>query len=209
MINGELRRYIEFAIFPQYKENDEAHNIDHINYVIERSLKFAKSLENINLNMVFTIAAYHDIGISVDRDRHEVISAEMLKSDIKLREFFTLEEIEIMSEAVADHRGSLEYEPRSIYGKIVSSADRNTDVGVALKRTHKYGLKHFSNMTNDELAERARVELDKRFGDSGYSVDKMYFDDVQYQTYLNELRSLLTNKKAFAERYFLENDIKK
>ena len=46
-----------------------------------------------------------------------------------------------MSEAVEDHRSSLENDPRSIYGKIVSSADRNTSVEVTLKRCYSYNKK--------------------------------------------------------------------
>ena len=42
MINENLKKYIEEVIFPQYKLNDMGHNIDHIKYVIDRSLKFAK-----------------------------------------------------------------------------------------------------------------------------------------------------------------------
>ena len=60
----------------------------------------------------------------------------MLEIDNNLRKFFTEEDIAIMAEAVEDHRASLGYEPRSVYGKIVSSADRNTLIDVPLKRTY-------------------------------------------------------------------------
>ena len=112
-----------------------------------------------------------------------------------------------MAEAVEDHRGSLEYEPRSIYGRIVSSADRSTSVREALQKTHKYGIKHYPEMNVDELSERARKELDKRFGENGASVNKMYFDDEDYKNYLKELRIILNDKEAFKKRYILENDL--
>ena len=125
-INKELKKYIENEIFPIYKKNDLGHNLDHIKYVIDRSIIFASKQANINLNMVYVIAAYHDIGHHIDAKNHEKVSAEILLKDSKLREFFTEEEMITMSEAIYDHRASLETEPRSIYGKIVSSADRNT-----------------------------------------------------------------------------------
>ena len=131
-INSDLKDYIEKNIFPEYSKNEPAHNIDHIKYVINRSLKFASNLENINYDMVYVIAAYHDIGHYIDAKNHEKVSADMLLEDMNLRKFFTEEEIKIMSEAIYDHRASLEGEPRSIYGKIVSSADRNTLVEVPL-----------------------------------------------------------------------------
>ena len=128
VINKKLKKYLEENIFPSYKKNDLGHNLDHILYVINRSLKFAKEVDNINYDMVYTVAAYHDIGHYIDAKNHEKISAEMLLADEELKNFFTDEEIKIMSDAVYDHRASLESEPRSIYGKIVSSADRNNTI---------------------------------------------------------------------------------
>ena len=118
-INDKLKTYIEKNIFPSYERNDLGHNLDHIKYVIDRSMRFANEVEGINLDMVYTIAAYHDIGHYIDARNHEKVSAEMLLADENLKEFFTEEEIKTMSEAVYDHRASLEGEPRSIYGKIV------------------------------------------------------------------------------------------
>ena len=44
MINKDLKEYIETYIFPSYEKNDEAHNLEHIKYVIDRSLKFASKI---------------------------------------------------------------------------------------------------------------------------------------------------------------------
>ena len=45
-----------------------------------------------------------------------------------------------LKEAIEDHRVSLEYEPRSDYGKIISSADRTTSIDSVLQRTHSYTI---------------------------------------------------------------------
>ena len=55
MINKELKEYIENNIFPEYNKNDEGHNLDHIKYIIERSLKFAKTVQDINVDMVLPL----------------------------------------------------------------------------------------------------------------------------------------------------------
>lgn len=52
------------------------HNLEHIQYVIDRSLKFANTVEDINFDMVYTIAAYHDIGHYIDAKNHEKVSAD-------------------------------------------------------------------------------------------------------------------------------------
>ena len=55
MINKDLKEYIETYIFPSYEKNDEAHNLEHIKYVIDRSLKFASKIENINCLIRFIL----------------------------------------------------------------------------------------------------------------------------------------------------------
>ena len=62
----ELRDYIEKNIFPIYQKNDKAHDINHIYYVIRRSLIFAHQLDDIDDDMVYTIAAFHDIGHHIE-----------------------------------------------------------------------------------------------------------------------------------------------
>ena len=208
-INNKLKNYIQNNIFPSYKNNDSGHNIDHIQYVIDRSIKFAKEVKDINYDMVYTIAAYHDIGHYIDAKNHEKVSAEMLLSDTNLKEFFTEEEIKIMSEAVYDHRASLEGEPRSIYGKIVSSADRNTLVDVPLKRTYAYRLKHNHYNSIDEIIEESRQHILDKFGKQGYAKEKMYFEDLDYKKFLEEISKLAENKEAFKKRYCEVNHIEK
>ena len=202
-INKKLQDYIENNIFPSYKKNDLGHNLDHIKYVIERSLKFASKVTNINYDMVYTIAAYHDIGHYIDAKNHEKISAEMLLADNNLRNFFAEDEIKIMSEAVYDHRASLEGEPRSIYGKIVSSADRNTLVDVPLKRTYAYRIKHNPTATLDEIIEESRQHIISKFGKEGYATEKMYFEDLDYKKFLDDI-SILANNKVKFKRKFME-----
>ena len=97
MINEELKKHIEEHVFPSYEKNDLGHSLDHIKYVIDRSMKFASTIENINYDMVYTIAAYHDIDHYIDARNHEKLSSEILIDDANLRKLFTEEQIKIMS----------------------------------------------------------------------------------------------------------------
>jgi SecD/SecF fusion protein len=96
MINEELEVYIKKKIFPLYLDNDGGHDINHVKYVINRSLRFASMIENINLDMVYVVAAYHDVGEGIDRKNHERVSSEMLRNDIELKKYFNDEEINII-----------------------------------------------------------------------------------------------------------------
>ena len=148
-VNEELKRYIEQIIFPRYKLNDKGHQIEHINYVINRCYKLSKNMD-IDNNMLYVIAAYHDIGYYVDYKNHEKVSAQIMYNDTNLNNFFNDKNLIIMKEAIEDHRASLNREPRSIYGKILSSADRNIDVDDSLKRIYLYSITHFNKLSEEE-----------------------------------------------------------
>ena len=196
-INEDLKKYIEENIFPEYSKNEPAHNIEHIKYVISRSFKFADTVPNINYNMVYTIAAYHDIGHHIDSKRHEMISGEIMSKDENLKKFFSKEELNVIKEAIEDHRASSDHEPRSIYGKIVSTADRNNTVESCLRRSYTYGKKLEPNFTDEELFERAYKHLNMKFGKNGYA--KFFFKDEEYEKFLKDIRELLSDKKRFIE----------
>ncbi len=201
MIKDELYKYIEENILPQYTDNIGGHGIDHITSVIERSFEIASSFKlEVDPNMVYTIAVFHDIGYKVDPDNHEQVSSEMFLQDDNMQAFFTDEERQIIAEAIVDHRASLEYEARSIYGKLVSSADRAISVNNMLERSLKYQKdKHASeNPTLDQVIAYSYKKLSSKYGKGGYA--KMYYPDKKYQEYLTDMQTILENFDLFAQR---------
>ena len=206
-MNVKLQGYLENEIMPRNDLNDEGHNREHVNYVRRRSKKFASNIDGINMDMVDTIAVYHDVGHSIDAKNHEKVSASILASDKNLREFFSEEEIKVMAEAVEDHRASKNSEPRSIYGRIVSSADRNTSVDQVLKRTYSYRLKHIPDASIDEIIEESRKHAIDKFGVEGYAVDKMYFSDDEYEVFLKKIQELAGDLEGVRRRYIEVNEI--
>lgn len=204
-ISKELQDYIENNVFPEYEKNEKGHNIEHIKYVIERSFQLIKENNlDVNPNIVYTVASYHDIGHHIDSKTHEIISADIMSKDKNLFKYFTDEELIIIKEAIEDHRASAKEDPRSIYGRIVSSADRNNRVEDCLRRTYTYGKKLKPEATDEELFLRAYDVLVKKFGEDGYA--KFYFKDTQYEQFLKELRELLKNREKFVntQRTYIE-----
>lgn len=196
MINSKLKEYIEENVFKEYSKNEIGHGINHINYVIERSFELVKENNlDVNLDMVYVIAAYHDIGHHIDSKNHEIVSADIMSKDKNLDKFFNKEELKIIKEAIEDHRASSKTEPRSIYGKIVSSADRNNTIEDCLERTYFYGKRLDPSLTDDELFERAYEVLVNKFGENGYA--KFYFKDSKYENFLKDIRKLLKNKEKY------------
>ncbi len=199
MINKKLKKYIDNKIMIKYKDNNYGgHGWEHIQDVINRSFELIEKFKlEVNPNMVYAVAAYHDIGYKQDPDNHEQVSSEIFMQDETMKEFFNDEERTIIAEAIVDHRASLEYEARSIYGKIVSSADRAIDVDIMLKRSIAFQAeKHKSeNPTIEQVIEYSFKKLSSKYGNGGYA--KMYFPDDKYKDYLEKMNKLFTDKNEF------------
>lgn len=107
-INGDLKKYIEKSVLPLYDTNIAGHGREHIEFVIERSFELAREFDlDVDLNMVYVIAVFHDIGYKEDPDNHEEVSSRIFKEDEVMPKYFTAEQIDIMADAIVDHRASL------------------------------------------------------------------------------------------------------
>lgn len=196
VIPYSLHNYLEEEIFPLYEHFDAAHRLDHVRTVVNESMKLAPYYE-VDITMVYTIAAYHDVGLCQGREYHHQVSAQMLQADKRLREWFTEEQISIMSQAVEDHRASNQHIPRSIYGKIVAEADRVIDPILILQRTIQYGLHHYPQLTPQEHYQRFIQHLHEKYATGGYL--KLWIPQSSNAVKLEELRRIIANKQALSE----------
>ena len=80
----DLVEFIETKILPQYAAFDAAHNMEHVTRVIRHSLELVK-ITGADINMVYTIAAYHDLGMSGPRAVHHLTGGKILATDARLR----------------------------------------------------------------------------------------------------------------------------
>ena len=151
----------------------------------------------------------NDIGHHIDAKNHEKVSAEIFLKDQNMKTFFSEDQIKIIAEAIEDHRSSLEYEPRSVYGKIVSTADKNTSIDDVLKRTYSYYKKHKPDASLEEIIEDSRLHLIDKFGENGYANKKMYFVDKEFKRFLKDIIYYTENKEIFKKRYLEVNKLKK
>jgi uncharacterized protein len=205
----EIVEYVEKNVFPVYEKEVDCHRLEHIKNVIKNSLDFAAQVKNekIDIDMCYVIAAYHDIGISKCRETHEIVGTQILKNDCGLKKFFTEEQIETMGDAVADHRASAKTAPRTIYGKIVSSADRRWDFDDILGVMYRYRLKYSPNMTLDEIIDDARKHAIEKFGKNGYALEKMYFKSAEYKKFLCEIQKIAYDPDKFRAKFLSVNGL--
>ena len=206
-VNPQILEYVGKNIFPKYENDNGAHGISHIKQVIDRSFELMlKNDLKLNRDMVYVIAAYHDIGHQRDAKTHEKISAQIFIEDENMKKWFTEEERKTIKEAIEDHRASSDHEPRSTYGKLVSTADRTImSIEEYIKRTYLYGLKNYPELSRDERVARVYKHLIKKYGENGYA--KMYFQDDKLIEALQEIRKELKDQVKFENktRKIIEN----
>ena len=127
-LSSRFVKQVQEEVKPLYnnKNVDRGHNWEnHIQTVINNGLLLAKFyLSEIDLDIIYACCAYHDTGLMINRENHHNESAIIVQNSKVLRSYFTLEELDIIIEAVQDHRNSIKTIPRSLYGKILSDADK-------------------------------------------------------------------------------------
>lgn len=186
----DLVEFIETKILPQYADFDRAHNMEHVTRVIRSSLKLAQQT-GADVNMVYAIAAYHDLGLTGPRAIHHVTSGKILQADARLKRWFSAEQIRLMKEAVEDHRASASRAPRSIYGKIVAEADRDLEPENVVRRTIQFGLANYAQLDREGHWQRLLQHLDEKYSTRGYI--HLWISGSQNERWLNELRQLIEN----------------
>ena len=210
MINNtaslDLVEFVETQILPRYTEFDKAHNLNHVTCVIRRAMALARQT-GADMNMVYVIAAYHDLGLCGPRAVHHLTGGKILMQDARLKRWFTPEQIKLMKEAVEDHRASASHAPRSIYGKIVAEADRDLDPESVIRRTIQFGITNYPEMDQEGHWKRFCQHMSEKYAVDGYI--RLWIHGSDNERNLNALRSLIVQpvemRKVF-DRIFKEEN---
>ena len=194
----DLVEFIETQILPQYANFDRAHNLEHVTRVIRRSLELAQRT-GADINMVYAIAAYHDIGMSGPRAVHHITGGKILSSDARLKRWFSAEQIKIMKEAVEDHRASAAHAPRSLYGKIIAEADRDIVPEVVFQRTVQFGIANYPELDREHQWLRFREHMNEKYSQHGYI--RLWIPGSPNEEKLKKLRNIIANPTLLREQF--------
>lgn len=195
-VNLELMHFVETQILPRYNAFGRSHGMEHVSRVIRNSLVLARQT-GVDINMAYTVAAYHDLGMSGPRAVHHITGGRILERDARLRRWFSQEQIKIMKEAVEDHRASASHAPRSIYGKIVAEADRDLEPEVVFRRAVEYGLENYPEYGKEEQWKRFLHHMNEKYAAGGYI--RLWIPGSPNAGKLQELRATIANEKALRE----------
>ena len=197
-VNPDLREYVTWNIIPRYRKFDKGHAESHVNMVIDRALRLACRYD-VNPDMVYTAAAYHDLGVEEDRKTHNIISARMIRDDAALQRWFSPEQIGTIADAAEDHRASLGYEPRTIYGKITAEADRLIFPEMVVERCIQYGRAKHPDLDKEGHWERVAAHLEEKYGRNGYL--KVWLPESSNAAELEKLRDIIDDRTSLREMF--------
>lgn len=195
-VSLDLMEFIEKHILPRYAEFDKAHNMEHVTSVVRRSLDIARKL-GADLDMAYTVAAYHDLGLSGPRAVHHITSGKILIADARLKRWFSQDKLKIMKEAVEDHRASASHAPRSIYGKIVAEADRDLEPERVFRRTVQFGLSNYAELDREGQWKRFCQHMENKYSHNGYI--KLWIPGSPNEANLKKIRELIEDKTRLKE----------
>ena len=201
-----LMEFVEKQILPRYTAFGESHGLYHVTRVIKNSLELARML-GADINMTYTIAAYHDLGMEGPRAIHHITSGKILTADARLKKWFSPEQIKIMREAVEDHRASASHAPRSIYGKIVAEADRDIDIDTVFTRAIQYGIEHDPDKDKEWQFKRFDSHMEEKYSNNGYI--KLWIPNSPNERELKLLRETIEDKAQLRQEFeniILETD---
>lgn len=210
-VREELKEYLHSEILPQYDRLDKAHGRSHVLFVAQKGTELARYY-GANQEIIYTAALFHDIGMQVDRKRHADISAQRMRADHRIQDFFGKDDIEIMAEAIEDHSSSGGREPRSIYGKILYQADRDLRIEVIVGRAMEYGMKNYPGQSFEWHYRRVSKYLNEKYGDGGRLV--LWLPDKKEEEKFRNVKNAIRRKwkiyflcRCFYQKIILKSNL--
>ncbi len=197
-VSLDLMEFVERQILPKYNAFGDSHGLRHVTRVIRNSVSLAQ-VTGADINMVYAIAAYHDLGMSGPRAIHHITGGKILLADARLKKWFSPEQLKIMKEAVEDHRASFSRQPRSIYGKIVAEADRDLEPHEIFLRCIQYGLENYPEKDKEQQWERFRHHMDEKYSQNGYI--RLWIPNSPNEKNLKELRAIIEDEKLLRQHF--------
>jgi exopolyphosphatase/pppGpp-phosphohydrolase len=163
-----------------YDSFDAGHNRDHFIAVRKMAVSLAKKYLSDKVELAYIAATLHDIGLSVDRENHEINGEKLIRQDQYLKENLSPKDFEELCHAVGQHRASTG-NPQTILAKIISDADRGggfSKSSESFNRSFSYNSKNNPDLTEDELILSSAAYQVQKFSEGSYG-RRTYFPETE------------------------------
>jgi uncharacterized protein len=178
----------------QKMKNDPAHDFDHIMRVYKNAKKLCKK-EKANQKLVLSAALLHDVDSYSKSDKRSKFSSQKSAEEAKkfLKKLnFTVEEIQIVSDAIRDHSFSRGKTPQTPEGKILQDADRLDAIGaIGIARVFAVGgAENRSFYNKDDPFCKTRTP-----DDDTWTLDHFYKKLLKLESLMNTKSAKIEAKK--------------
>lgn len=159
-----------------YDSFDKGHDRKHLEEVRDFALVLGQKYAPDKLELIYVSATLHDIGLSVERDTHELHGYELVQNNEELKKVYSVQEVAEILEAVKEHRAS-NGRPNGVIAKIVSDADKvAAGTNRVFRRAYEWGSRHFPQVNHHGQLLRAAQHLYIKFGPNGTGT-RLYFEE--------------------------------
>lgn len=178
----------------QRMKNDPSHDFNHIMRVYKNAQKLCKK-EKANKKLILSAVLLHDIVSYPKSDKRSKISslksAEEAKKLLKKLNF-SLDEIQIVSDAIRDHSFSRGNTPKTLEGQILQDADRLDAIGaIGIARVFAVGGSEKRPFYNNEDPFCKKRKPD----DQVWTLDHFYKKLMKLESLMNTKAAKIEAKK--------------
>jgi uncharacterized protein len=170
--------------------NDPAHDFEHVMRVYRNAERICK-IENGNKKLILSAVLLHDI-IKIKNRKNSALKSARLSEKILKQNYFSDNEIRIISDAIKDHSFSKCKIPSTIEGKILQDADRLDAIGaIGLARVFS-----FSGSNNRPFYDpKDPFSKNRSVNDKKWALDHFYEKLLTLEQKMNTKTGKLLAKK--------------
>lgn len=169
-----LRRHVVVAMH-HYKQNDAAHQPDHVLMVMAEAADIIAHFPELEKwrKQIMLGCLFHDTHCHVDRDMHHLLGAEHAAEALRFnRENYgiSLSDTYLIAQAVLEHRASWKYPRINPVSNAVASADRGyPDLQKYIRRAVQYRYKRMAVININTIIDESIEHMVEKFGEGGYA----------------------------------------
>ena len=207
-MNNELVSILGFlsvgfveAVCKHIEQCDDAHSFEHVWDVVKEVNRLSGGDKEA------VIAAFcHDIGCSVDRDRHHEISRQMALGIIT---YYGIDcQVAVVLDAIREHRSSWKGYYSTEVSEWVAAADRGVpDAGKHLERSYWYARSKLGKL-HCEAVKHAYHHIREKFLEGEPCVPAWYLTlyKAEWEKFIRELRAEKVSDTAWRMKKFIGDD---
>ena len=181
---------------------DSAHDIAHVNRVLNMAMYISKNYENVNQDVVIAAALLHDIGRDAEFRNpmvcHAVVGGEMAKSFL-YSETHDHEFALHVGSCIATHRYRINCKPSTLEAKIIFDSDKLDVTGaMGIARTLLYeGKMNIPLYVCDEQDDKIDFTRESFLNEYNYKLRKIY-DSF----YTPEAKMIARNREKISSDFY-------